>query len=122
MKMRASLFCVLVAALFSAPVAARPGPGWQRWQRENAELPPPPPPPMQRRSDQDYARDAMRAGAIRPLREIQREWRIDMPGYDFIGSEYDPDGGSYRLKFMRGGDVVWVDVDGRGREIRRSGR
>ena len=80
-----------------------------------------PPPPM-RRSDQDYARDAMRAGAIRPLRDIARQWRGDMPGYDYIGSEYDPSAGSYRLKFLREGTVLWVDVDGRGREIRRSGR
>ena len=75
-----------------------------------------------RRSDQAFARDAMRAGALRPLRDITTQWRIDMPGYDFIGSEFDPDAGSYRLKFMREGSVVWVDVDGRGREIRRSGR
>ena len=87
-------------------------------ERQDYERPPMPP----RRSDQDYARDAMRSGSLRPLREIQQAWRMDMPGYDFIGSEYDPDMGSYRLKFMRGGEVVWVDVDGRGREIRRSGR
>lgn len=72
--------------------------------------------------EQDAARDAMRAGAIRPLRDIARQWRGDMPGYDFIGSEFDPGSGTYRLKFMREGSVVWVDVDGRGRELRRSGR
>ncbi|MBV9840531.1 MAG: hypothetical protein JOY99_03175 [Sphingomonadaceae bacterium] len=124
---------MLAIALCAAPAAARP---WERGpdaphrpmpdrpvadrpgiERQDYERPPMPP----RRSDQDYARDAMRAGAIRPLREIQQAWRMDMPGYDFIGSEYDPDMGSYRLKFMRGGEVVWVDVDGRGREIRRSG-
>ena len=71
--------------------------------------------------DQDRAREAMRMGA-RPLRDIQEQWRQSMPGYDYLGSDYDPDSGSYRLKFMRGGTVNWVDVDGRtGREIGRSG-
>ena len=74
------------------------------------------------RDEQDYARDAMRSGAIRPLRDIAGQWRGAMPGYDYIGSEFDPGSASYRLKFMREGSVVWVDVDGRGREIRRSGR
>ena len=70
--------------------------------------------------DQDMAREAMRMGA-RPLRDIQEQWRQSMPGYDYLGSDYDPGAGSYRLKFMRGGSVNWVDVDGRtGREIGRS--
>lgn len=70
--------------------------------------------------DQDAARQAMREGA-RPLRDIQQEWRQGMPGYDYLGSDYDPGAGNYRLKFMRGGSVSWVDVDGRtGREVRRS--
>ena len=71
--------------------------------------------------DQDAARRAMRAGEIRSLRDIQRRWRDDMPGYDFLGSDYDPSTGNYRLKFMRNGSVSWIDVDGRtGREIGRS--
>jgi hypothetical protein len=80
-------------------------------------------PPMRRRADQDRARDQMRAGAIRPLRDIQQQWRQGMPGYDFLGSDYDPGAGSYRLKFLRDGSVLWIDVDGRtGREIGRRGR
>ncbi|HEY0271053.1 MAG TPA: hypothetical protein VGC10_08705 [Sphingomonas sp.] len=76
-----------------------------------------------RRADQDRARDQMRAGAIRPLRDIQQQWRQGMPGYDFLGSDYDPGAGSYRLKFLRDGSVLWIDVDGRtGREIGRRGR
>jgi hypothetical protein len=77
--------------------------------------------PPRRMPDQDMAREAMRMGA-RPLRDIQSQWRQSMPGYDYLGSDYDPGQGSYRLKFMRGGAVQWVDVDGRtGREIGRSG-
>jgi hypothetical protein len=79
--------------------------------------------PLHRRADQDRARDQMRAGAIRPLRDIQQQWRQGMPGYDFLGSDYDPGAGSYRLKFLRDGSVLWIDVDGRtGREIGRRGR
>lgn len=70
--------------------------------------------------DQARAREDVRMGG-RPLRDIQEQWRGSMPGYDFLGSDYDPDAGSYRLKFMRGDTVNWVDVDGRtGREIGRS--
>ena len=113
--MRTNLAALLWAgALFPALAEARP--------ERDGPLPPRAMQDLPRRSDQAYARDAMRAGAIRPLREITTRWRVDMPGYDFIGSEYDPGAGSYRLKFMREGSVVWVDVDGRGREIRRSGR
>lgn len=76
---------------------------------------------QRRAPDQDRAREAMRMGA-RPLRDIQQQWRHSMPGYDYLGSDYGDDG-NYRLKFMRGGSVNWVDVDGRtGREIRRSPR
>ncbi len=77
---------------------------------------------QRRPPDQDRARAAYQTGA-RPLRDIQAQWRQNMPGYDYLGSDYDPDSGSYRLKFMRSGTVNWVDVDGRtGREIGRSGR
>ena len=75
-----------------------------------------------RRSDQYQAREMRREGGP-PLRDIQRQWRGRMPGYDYLGSDYDPDQGSYRLKYMRDGSVSWVDVDGRtGREVRRSPR
>jgi hypothetical protein len=115
MSMRKILLAVLACLpLISAAGDARPGQEGGDDGRPTV--------PMQRRSDQASARDGLRSGTLRPLREITTQWRVDMPGYDFIGSEYDPDAGSYRLKFMRGGSVVWVDVDGRGREIRRSGR
>jgi hypothetical protein len=34
-----------------------------------------------------------------------------MRGADFIGADFD--GRVYRLKFMRGAEVIWVDVDAR---------
>ncbi|WP_419825178.1 hypothetical protein [Sphingomonas sp.] len=76
---------------------------------------------QRRPPDQDRAREAMRMGA-RPLRDIQQQWRQGMPGYDYLGSDYDANAGNYRLKFLRDGSVSWVDVDGRtGREVGRSG-
>ena len=34
-------------------------------------------------------------------------------GADYIGAEFDGQDLRYRLKFMRGSSVIWVDVDGR---------
>jgi hypothetical protein len=41
-----------------------------------------------------------------------------MGGADYLGPEMNGDG--YRLKFIQNGRVIWVDVDGQGRIIRRS--
>jgi uncharacterized membrane protein YkoI len=44
-----------------------------------------------------------------------------MGGADYLGPELRGD--TYRLKFMRDGHVIWVDVDAMtGRIIGRSGR
>jgi hypothetical protein len=76
--------------------------------------------PPRRQQDQVQAREMRREGGP-PLRDIQRHWQGRMPGYDYLGSDYDPGQGSYRLKYMRDGSVSWVDVDGRtGREVGRS--
>ena len=36
-----------------------------------------------------------------------------MRGAEYLGPELDVAEGRYRLKFMRGGDVIWIDVDAR---------
>jgi hypothetical protein len=41
-----------------------------------------------------------------------------MGGADYLGPEMNGD--TYRFKFMQNGHVIWVDVDGQGRIIRRS--
>ena len=41
-----------------------------------------------------------------------------MGGADYLGPEINGD--AYRFKFIQDGRVVWVDVDGQGRVIRRS--
>jgi len=54
-----------------------------------------------------------------PLPKIEQRVMPFMGGADYLGPELN--GGTYRLKFMRGGHVIWVDVDAAtGRIIRRS--
>lgn len=79
--------------------------------------------PAQRRADQDEALAARRAGQVRPLREIEARVIPQMPNCDYLGPEFDASMGIYRLKFLRGGSVIWIDVDGRtGQVVGRSGR
>jgi hypothetical protein len=106
-------FLLLLAA---AGLAALPAPADA--QRRGA-----PPAPESRRGiarhgDQDAAYEAMQQGRIMSLPEIRA--RIVVPGAMFIGVEFD--GRIYRLKYMRGSDVIWIDVDARtGRILGRMG-
>ena len=73
--------------------------------------------------DQDAALAARRAGQVLPLRLIEGRIVPRMAGADYLGPEFDAETGIYRLKFMRAGAVIWLDVDGRtGAVIGRSGR
>lgn len=74
--------------------------------------------------EQDEAYHGRRAGALRPLREIEGGVVPGMRrrGADYIGAELDGGMARYRLKFMRDGSVIWVDVDGRtGTVVGRAG-
>lgn len=72
--------------------------------------------------EQDRAYRARQEGRIMPLRRIERRVRPRMNGADYLGPELDARSGTYRLKFMRRGRVIWVDVDARTGEVRgRSG-
>ena len=64
-------------------------------------------------AEQDQARRDTRAGNVRPLRDIERRVIPTMPGMQYLGPEYDPTAFAYRLKFIRDGRVVFVDVDAR---------
>ena len=76
----------------------------------------------QRRRDQDQAFAATRAGHVMPLRAIEARIVPRMQGADYLGPEFDAGSGTYRLKFMRGGAVIWLDIDGRtGAIIGKSG-
>jgi len=73
----------------------------------------------------DPPRDADRAfrdtqqGRSLPLPQIERKVMPFMGGADYLGPEIN--GGTYRMKFMENGRVIWVDVDAQtGRIIRRS--
>jgi hypothetical protein len=75
-----------------------------------------------RAHDQEAVFDQRRAGAIRPLHEIEGHVMPHMGGAAYLGPEFDARSATYRLKFMRSGSVIWVDVDGRtGAIIGRSG-
>jgi len=71
---------------------------------------------LNRAREQDNAYRATQQGRILPFQEIRM--RINVPGATFIGVEFD--GRIYRLKYMRGGEVIWIDVDAQtGRVVRR---
>lgn len=66
--------------------------------------------------DQDEAYKAARAGAIRPLGEIIARVTPKVRG-TFLGSDFDSGSRTYRLKYMREGSVVVVDVDARSGQV-----
>ena len=71
--------------------------------------------------EQHEARRELRAGNVHSLRDIEREVLPTMPGSQYLGPEYDPEAMAYRLKFIRDGHVLFVDVDARtGQVLSRS--
>jgi uncharacterized membrane protein YkoI len=78
---------------------------------------------VERRGDQYEALEAREAGRVLSLRAIESRVIPQMGDADYLGPEFDHSSSVYRLKFMRGGRVIWVDVDARtGAVIGRSGR
>ena len=70
--------------------------------------------------EQEAAFRTKQDGHILPLPQIEARVRSEMRGARYLGPEFD--GRTYRLKFMREGRVIWVDVDARsGRIVNRSG-
>ena len=76
------------------------------------------PPPMMHLREQERAFEAIREGRSMPLPVLERRIVPMMGGADYLGPELN--GSTYRFKFMQNGRVIWVDVDGQGRVIRRS--
>ena len=70
-----------------------------------------------RRDAQGEVRKDMREGRVVSLRDIERQILPTMPGMQYLGPEYDPAAMAYRLKFIRDGRVVFVDVDARSGQI-----
>ena len=61
------------------------------------------------RRDAERAFDATRQGRAMPLPKIERRVVPFMGGADYLGPEFNGD--RYRLKFVKEGRVIWVDVD-----------
>jgi hypothetical protein len=100
---------VFAAGLSSAPALAdRPrdrGPQAQQGQGPHRE--------------QERAFEATRDGRSMPLPQLERRVIPFMGGADYLGPEIR--GGTYRMKFIQNGRVIWVDIDPQtGRIIRRS--
>lgn len=93
----------LVAGGLAAPAAAQRG-------RDTAQ------------GDQASAREEMQAGRTMSSREIERRIIPQMKGYDYLGFEYDSGASAYRLKFIKEGQVAWVDVDARTGRVMRVSR
>lgn len=96
--MNRALVSILALGLFASPAVAQ-----------------------QPRTEQGEARREMNAGNIMPLRQIEARVLPTMKGAEYLGPAYDPAAMAYRLKFIRDGRVLFVDVDARtGRVLQRS--
>jgi hypothetical protein len=94
-----ALLCALAVAV--VPLAAQAGP------REN---------------HQENLRKETRAGNVMPLRIIEQRVLRTMAGAQYLGPEYDAAAMVYRLKFIRDGRVIFVDVDARSGAFLNSSR
>ena len=94
MTLRALLLAAIIGTSLAAPVEARP-----------------------RDREQDAAFRETREGNFLPLPKIERRIVPQMRGFAYLGPELHPGAGIYRLKFMRGPKVVWIDVDARNGEV-----
>jgi hypothetical protein len=68
--------------------------------------------------DANRAFQGVRQGRSMPLPQLERRVLPFMGGADYLGPELNGD--TYRFKFIQNGRVIWVDVDGQGRVVRRS--
>lgn len=76
---------------------------------------------QQARSDQGAARKESQAGHILKSREIEARILPMMGKAEYLGFAYDSTAMAYRLKFIREGKVLFVDVDARsGRIIQKN--
>lgn len=99
---RPALFALSLLLALGGPVPAA-----------QAEQPP--------RSDQGAARREAQAGHILKSREIEARILPMMGNAEYLGFAYDSTAMAYRLKFIRDGRVLFVDVDARsGRIIQKS--
>jgi hypothetical protein len=55
-----------------------------------------------------------------PLPKIERQVMPFMGGADYLGPEFNGD--TYRLKFVKDGRVIWVEVDAATGRIKKKSR
>lgn len=67
----------------------------------------------QRSEDHRAAHAARVQGRILPLREIEARVVPRVKGARYLGFDFDSGTAVYTLKFLRDGNVIWIDVDGR---------
>lgn len=72
--------------------------------------------------DQKKARAEMQAGRNLPIRDIERRVVPRFGLDEYIGFEYDSTAQAYRLKFIRSGRMIWVDVDAKTARVLRVSR
>jgi hypothetical protein len=70
-------------------------------------------------NEQGKARQDLRSGNVKSLFEIEKAVLPTMRGAQYLGPEYDPVAQAYRLKFIRDGRVIFIDVDARSGEVIR---
>ncbi len=75
---------------------------------------------QQQPRDADRAFRATVEGRSMPLPKIEQRVMPFMDGADYLGPEFMGD--TYRLKFMKRGRVIWVDVDAATGRIKRRSR
>src|SRR5687767_12121363 len=108
---RTLLAATCIAGLLVPPAMAAPRVPSSEGRRATSDRP----------RDQDRAFRAARGGRSMPLPQIERKVMPFMGGADYLGPELIK-GDIYRLKFLQGDRVIWVDVDAAtGRIVRRSG-
>jgi hypothetical protein len=75
-------------------------------------------------SDQASARAEMQAGRNLPIRDIERQLvpRYEQQGYEYLTFEYDGVAAVYRLKFIKDGNLLFVDADARNGRVLRERR
>ena len=100
-------FAPIVAVMLVAAMIAAPAPSL-----------------AQQRSEQDMVFQNRQEGRAMPLRVIERRVVTQMRGYDYLGNPiYFERSNTYRMTFMRDGQVIRVEVDaGSGRIRNRSDR
>lgn len=63
----------------------------------------------------------VRSGEFLPIAQIEECLLPQMKDHRYLGPEFDPEARTYRLKFVKAGAVIWIDVDARsGRIVART--